>query len=405
MKETNSGFTPYHKLVILILATAQFTVLLGFMIMSPMGDMLMKSIDLKPAQFGTVVSAYAFSAATSGLLIAGFADRFDRKKLLIFFYAGFILGTFICGFTNSYATLVLARVITGLFGGVIGSISLAIVTDLFSLQQRGRVMGLIQMAIGASQVLGIPAGLYLGNTFGWQSAFIAIGILAVLTVILIIFKLKPIDEHLGSHHHDSVLGHLGQIFKNKQYLKAFITTILLSLGVYLMLPFSSVFAINNLHVSSEQLPLLFMFSGISSLIVLPLVGRLSDHFAKIKIFTIAIIWFSIMVIIYTNLSPLPFAWVVALNIIMQMGLLGRMTPASALISAVPDVKDRGAFMSMNASLQQVAGGIAAWLAGLIVVQKSPNSPIEHYSTIGYMIAAVNILSIILMIRINRSIKK
>src|ERR1700754_4217104 len=149
-------FTGYQKLVIFILAFTQFTVILDFMIMSPLGDMLMKSMSLKPAAFGVAVSAYAFSAGISGLLTAGFADKFDRKKLLLFFYLGFTAGTVMCGMAHTYQLLLAARIITGLFGGVIGSISMAIIADLFTLQQRGRVMGFVQMGFGASQVLGVP---------------------------------------------------------------------------------------------------------------------------------------------------------------------------------------------------------------------------------------------------------
>lgn len=406
MKETSPplGFSSYNKLVIFILAVTQFTVLLGFMIMSPLGDMLMKSIHLTPMQFGTVVSAYAFSAGASGLLTAGFADRFDRKKLLLFFYIGFILGTFICGFASSYLSLVIARIITGLFGGVIGSISLAIVTDIFSLQQRGRVMGLIQMGIGASQVLGIPVGLYLGNAFGWQSVFMVIGILAVIIALLITLKLKPITSHLALQQSHSVLSHLWNTFSKKQYLISYAAAAMLAVGGYLIMPFSSVFAVNNLQVSQAQLPLLFMFAGVSSLIIMPYVGRLSDRFEKINIFTIAIIWMTIMVVIYTNLSPLPFIWIVVLNIVMQMGILSRSTPGSALISAVPEISDRGAFMSMNASIQQIAGGIAAWLSGLIVYQSSPTAPLENYPIIGYAVALVSLLSLVLMLQINKYVK-
>src|SRR5436190_18948739 len=142
-------FLPYQKLVIALLAITQFTVILDFMVISPLGDFLMKSLDLQPNQFGLVVSAYAFSAGISGLLTAGFADKFDRKKLLLFFYAGFIIGTMMCGLAHSYFMLLIARIITGLFGGVIGSISMAIVTDLFPIEQRGRVMGFMQMGFGA----------------------------------------------------------------------------------------------------------------------------------------------------------------------------------------------------------------------------------------------------------------
>src|SRR5204862_6247580 len=137
-------FTKYQVLVIFLIAFTQFTVVLDFMVMSPLGDMLMKSMSLKTKQFGFAVSAYAFSAGISGLLTAGFADRFDRKKLLLFFYIGFIFGTLLCGLSHTYFMLLFARIITGLFGGVIGSISMAIVADLFPIEQRGRVMGFMQ---------------------------------------------------------------------------------------------------------------------------------------------------------------------------------------------------------------------------------------------------------------------
>src|SRR5881392_177734 len=122
-------FTGYQRLVILLIALTQFTVVLDFMVMSPLGDMLMKSMELTTSQFGFAVSAYAFSAGISGFLTAGFADRFDRKKLLLFFYAGFIAGTIFCGLANTYTALITARIITGIFGGVMGSIAMAIVAD------------------------------------------------------------------------------------------------------------------------------------------------------------------------------------------------------------------------------------------------------------------------------------
>jgi predicted MFS family arabinose efflux permease len=152
-------FTPYQRLVIAILAFLQFTIVLDFLILSPLGAILIKELHITPAQFGWVVSSYAFSAGISGLATAGFADRFDRKKLLLFFYGGFIGGTVLCGLAPSYHLLLIARIVTGIFGGVIGSISLAIAADLFPLEVRGRVMGLVQTAFAASQVLGLPLGL------------------------------------------------------------------------------------------------------------------------------------------------------------------------------------------------------------------------------------------------------
>lgn len=395
--------TGYQKLVIFLLAITQFTVILDFMIMSPLGDMLMKSMSLKPAAFGVAVSAYAFSAGISGLLTAGFADRFDRKKLLLFFYIGFIAGTFFCGLATTYEQLVAARIITGLFGGVIGSISMAIITDLFSLQQRGRVMGFIQMGFGASQVLGVPIGLYIAGLWNWEAPFLMVASLAVLIALVIMFKLKPVNAHLAVQRDKSAFMHLWHTVIKRKHRIGFTATALLSIGGFMMMPFGSAFAINNLKISNDQLVMLFMISGVSSVVIMPFIGRLSDKISKIKIFAVATIWMMIMCVVYTNLGPTPFWLVLIFNILMMMGVMSRMVPSSALTSAVPDLEDRGAFMSINASLQQIAGGVAAAVAGMIVTQQAKTSPLQNYNVVGYVIVVVSIISIFLMYRVSKII--
>src|SRR5215203_4239951 len=201
-------FTSYQSLVILLLALTQFTVVLDFMVMSPLGDMLMKTMDLTTSQFGFAVSAYAFSAGISGFLTAGFADRFDRKKLLLFFYTGFIAGTAWCGIAQSFESLLAARIVTGVFGGVIGSVVLAIATDLFPPQMRGRVMGFIQTAFAASQILGIPIGIYLSNRWNWHVPFLALVVLGVIGGLLIAWQMKPVAEHLKTPQEHSAFDHL-----------------------------------------------------------------------------------------------------------------------------------------------------------------------------------------------------
>ncbi len=397
-------FTGYQKLAIFLLAITQFTVILDFMVMSPLGDMLMKSLSLKPSSFGIAVSAYAFSAGLSGLLTAGFADRFDRKKLLLFFYTGFILGTMFCGLASTYVELVAARIVTGLFGGVIGSISMAIVTDMFSLQQRGRVMGFLQMGFGASQVLGVPIGLYIANLWNWEATFWMVAILAVVIAIIIAYLLKPITGHLSVQQDKSAMMHLWHTVAKKRHRIGFTSTALLSIGGFMMMPFGSAFAINNLKITYTQLPLLFMVSGVSSLIVMPLIGRLSDRINKFKIFAFASIWMMIMCVVYTNLSVTSFWIVVCLNILMMMGIMSRMVPSSALTSAIPELEDRGAFMSINSSLQQIAGGVAAAVSGMIVVQKTKFSPLEHYNWVGYVIVIISIISIFLMYRVSKLVE-
>ena len=398
-------FTSYQKFVIFILAITQFSVILDFMVMSPLGDMLMKALSLKPNQFGFAVSAYAFSAGISGLLTAGFADRFDRKKILIFFYSGFIIGTLLCGLAPTYHLLLAARIITGVFGGVIGSVSMAIITDLFDIHHRGRVMGFIQMGFGASQVLGVPISLYLANIWGWQAPFLMVAALGLVIVLAIIFRLQPVTKHLVLQHDRSPLMHLWHTVAKRNYRIGFMATAMLSIGGFMMMPFGSAFAINNLHISQAQLPILFMVSGVSSLIIMPLVGKLSDKVDKFTIFAIASVWMMVVVVFYTHLSVTPLWLVIIFNILMMMGIMSRMIPSTALATAIPEMQDRGAFMSINASLQQISGGFAAAFAGLIVVQKDKNSPLQHYDTLGYVVIGVSIITIFLLYRVSNMIKK
>jgi predicted MFS family arabinose efflux permease len=401
----SAKFTSYQIIVIALLALTQFSVVLDFMVMSPLGDMLMKSMSLTTTQFGLAVSAYAISAGLSGLLTAGFADSFDRKKLLLFFYIGFIVGTLLCGFASSYPLLIAARIFTGIFGGVIGSIGMAIVADLFSLQQRGRVMGFMQMGFGASQVLGIPISLYLANAWGWQMPFFMIVGLAFTIWLLIVFKLKPITQHLEVKSDKSAFLHLLHTISNRNYRVGFLSTALLSLGGFMMMPWGSAFSINNLNVTQEQLPLLFMISGIATLLIMPIIGKLSDKFDKLKLFAIASVWMMIVALIYTSLTPVPFWVVVTVNILLMMGIMSRMVPAMALVTALPEMKDRGAFMSINSSLQQIAGGIAAAIGGMIVVQKDKYSPLEHYDTLGYVIVVISLIGVFMLWRVNNLAKK
>ena len=375
------------------------------MVMSPLGDILMKSLNLKPANFGIAVSAYAFSAGISGLLTAGFADKFDRKKLLLFFYVGFIIGTICCGLAHTYALLVAARIITGLFGGVIGSISMAIITDIFSLQQRGRVMGFIQIGFGASQVLGIPIGLYLAGVWGWEAPFWMIAGLSIGIALLIAIKLRPLVQHLSIQTDKSVFKHLLHTISKADYRVGFTATALLSIGGFMMMPFGSAFAVNNLKLTTQQLPILFMVSGICAIIIMPLVGKLSDKIDKFKIFATASVWMMIMCVVYTNLGPTSFYLVIFYNILMMMGIMSRMIPSSALTSAIPDMADRGAFMSINSSLQQIAGGVAAGVAGLIVTQPSKGAPLQNYNVIGYLIVLISITGILLMSRVSKLAKR
>jgi predicted MFS family arabinose efflux permease len=397
-------FTSYQIIVILILSLTQFSVVLDFMVMSPLGDLLIKDLKISPAQFGVVVSSYALSAGLSGFLTASFADKFDRKKLLLFFYGGFIIGTMLCGLSNSYWLLVFARIFTGIFGGVISSISLAIVADLFDINHRGRVMSFLQMGFGMSQILGIPISLYLAKVWHWQAPFYLIVILASVIFFVALFVLQPVNAHLKLQR-ENAIKHLWQTISNKEYRIGYIATAFMSLGGYLMMPWGSTYSVNNIGISQEDLPLMFMIVGIATFAIMPLVGILSDKLNKFTIFTGASVLMVITVLIYTQLPKVSLILLILVNVFMMMGIMARMVPSQALAASIPAMKDRGAFMSINSSLQQMAGGVAALIGGLIVQQKTQSSPLENFDKLGYLVVAVILVNILFTYRVYSFVSK
>jgi len=323
----------------------------------------MPALKITPTQFGLVVSVYAFSAGASGLLAAGFADRYDRKKMLLFFYVGFIVGTLFCGLAPNFHALLLARMVTGLFGGVLGAVCGAIATDLFEYELRGRVMGLMQTAFAASQILGIPAGLYFSNLWGWHAPFIMIVLLGSVVGVLIWMYMKPIDGHLKLQGDNSAVRHLVETVKTPNYLFAFVTMALLTTGGFMLMPFASAFTVNNLGISMEQLPMIYLVSGISAMIIGPMIGKVSDAVGKFRVFIVG----------------------------------------SLLMSAIPTPAQRGSFMSVSSSIQQMSGGLASIVAGLIVVEGA-GGKLEHFNTLGYIIVGVISATLAMMYIINKSVE-
>lgn len=397
-------FNKYEVFIIAILAILQFTVILDFMVLSPLGAILLIELHIIPAQFGLVVSVYAFSAGASGLLAAGFADKFDRKKLLLFFYTGFMIGTILCALAPSYHLLLAARIITGLFGGVIGSISFAIITDIFSMEVRGRVMGFVQMAFAATQVLGIPIGLYLANHLGWHSPFWLIAIFATIIGLVIFIYMEPIDAHLKIQSKHNPVQHLWKTLSNPNYLKGFMAAVLMATGGFMLMPFGSAFSTNNLKLQMTDLPILYSITGVFSIIFGPLIGKFSDKIGKFRVFLMGSVLSMVLVGIYTHLGVTPLWEAIVLNVVLFIGITSRVIPASALLTALPQPQDRGAFMSINSSIQQISGGFASALAGVIVVQ-SGSGVLLHYDILGFVVIGSMIITVILMYVLNNHVKK
>jgi predicted MFS family arabinose efflux permease len=399
----SQAISGYQKLIIALLAFLQFTIILDFMVLAPLGAMIMPALRVDPSQFGVLVSVYAFSAGAAGLLASGFTDRFDRKKLLLFFYAGFVMGTLLCAFADTYRFLLLARMVTGIFGGMIGSIVFAITTDLFDYRLRGRVMGVVQAAFAASNVLGLPIGLYLANRWSWHAPFFMIVAASAAVGVIIVVYMRPIDAHLAMRPDRSPLRHFVHTISTPRYLQGFAATFLLATGGFMLLPFGSVYTVHNIGIPIERLPLIYMVTGICAMIAGPLIGRASDAAGKFMVFSVGCAATVVMVVIYTNLGVTPISMVILVNVLLFIGVSSRMISASALVSAVPSPLDRGSYMSISSSLQQISGGIAATTAGMIVKQ-SPVGTLEHFDVVGYVVVASTVLTWIMMYFISRRVE-
>src|SRR6201985_893175 len=403
-RQQQHGFSRYQSLLIALLAFVQFTVILDFMIMSPLGAIIMPALSITAAQFGLRGSAYAFSAGISGILAAGFADRFDRKRLLLFFYLGFTAGTALCALAPNYHLLLIGRIVTGLFGGVIGSIVLAIITDLFALNLRGRVMGFVQTAFAASQVLGIPVGLFLSNHWNWHVAFGALVGLSIAAIAAISLVMRPVNAHFLLKQDHNAFRHLIATVGQPRYTLAFGVTTLLATGGFMLMPFGSAFTVHNLGIDIVHLPTIYLISGLFSIFTGPLVGRASDAFGKFPVFVFGSAVSVIMVLVYTHLGQVSLATVILVNVLMFVGIFSRMIPSQALISAIPVPSQRGSFSAVSASLEQLSGGLGSVLAAAIIAQNADGS-LRHFDRLGYVVVATSILSLTAMYFVQRQVAK
>ena len=403
-QELERGFSRYQSFLVALLAFIQFTIILDFVIMSPLGAILMPALDITAGQFGVAVSAYAFSAGISGVLAAGFADRFDRKRFLLFFYVGFTAGTALCALAPNYHVLLLGRIVTGLFGGVVGSVVLAIITDLFPLHLRGRVMGFVQTAFAASQVLGIPVGLFLANRWSWHVSFWAIVVLAIVVILSVLMLMRPVNEHLRLKQDRNAFEHLIATVTEPSYTLAFAVTTLLATGGFMLMPFGSAFTVHNLGIDIEHLPTIYLVSGLFSIFTGPLVGRLSDAIGKFPTFVFGTAMSIVMVLIYTHLGQTTLTVAIVVNVLMFVGIFSRMIPSQALISAIPAANQRGSFSAISASVQQLSGGLGSVFAAAIITQNADGS-LSHFDRIGYVVVGTSLVALTAMYFVQKQVAR
>ncbi|MCC7442757.1 MAG: MFS transporter [Bdellovibrionales bacterium] len=381
-----------ERILILTLAFLQFTHIVDFMMLMPLGPQLMRIFEIGPGEFGILVSAYTFAAGASGLFAAFFVDRYDRRRVLAFMYCGFLLGTLACGFSPDYGTLFAARVLTGAFGGVLGSQVLAIIGDTVPLERRGSAMGLVMLALSMASIAGVPAGIWAANRMGWQAPFVGLAIAGLPGLALMLRVVPSLRSHISSDRADrKMMAVLRRVFADSGQRAALAFGFLLVIGHFMVIPFLSPSFVANVGFSDDDLMYVYMFGGSATLITSPLIGKLADRVGKHRVFTIFLVLSLIPMWALTMLGPTPMAQVLVLTVSFFICANGRMVPAMALITSSVPTASRGSFMSVNSSLQQIASGTAA-LVGSTIITKDASGRILHFPTLAYIAIGISGLS-------------
>jgi len=388
-------------LILLVLASIQFTAIVDFVVVMPLGPELMQALRIGPWEYGLIVESYTFAAGIAGLVAAALVDRFSRRTAFLSLFAGFLIGTLCCALAPNYQLLIAARAVTGFFGGILGGMAMAIVGDVFPEERRGRATGALMSAFAMASILGVPFGLLLGQNFGWHVPFLALVALGIPVFIVAAWCLPPLRAHLGvkqAHPLRSLL----TTFQSRSNLSAFALMGALMMGAFAVIPYINPYLVANVGVPKFYLPLVYATGGLFTLIASPIVGRLADRFGKLLMFRIMAPLSALMLIAVTFLPPLP----PLLAVLVVSGLFvtnsGRMIAAMAMITGTVPPHRRGAFLSANASMQHIASGIGTLLASCVVVEAA-DGKLQHFGMVGLLACGVTLLSIWLAGRLRQPV--
>ena len=397
--------TKQERIVLILLASLNFTHILDFMIMMPLGNYLMPYFHISPQEFSLLVSCYTLSAAMSGFVAAFYVDGFDRKKVLLTAYTGFLIGTIACGLSPTFYFLLIARTIAGIFGGVIGAQVLSIVADTFRYEKRGAAMGAIMSSFAIASTFGIPFGLYLANLISWHAPFLLIGVTGCVLIPVIMRYLPSMSGHLENQEDNqrSKRKVIMDILHDKSQYMALLFSGLVMFGHFITIPFINPFLEFNVGFSKNFSPLVYLFGGITSFFAANYLGKLSDQKGKLVIFRWSVLVALPLIFMLTNIPPTQamIPVLILFNLWFMAGT-GRGVTASAMVSNVVKPEQRGSFQSFNSSLQQLGSGMAALLAGFVVSKDPLTGKLVHYDRVGYISIGVLIVTIFLA---NRVFKK
>lgn len=385
--ETVAALKRYNETaMLLLLAAIQFAINLDFLIVMPLGPQYMRVMHITPAQFNTIVAAYAVAAGIAGIGAGFFLDRFDRKSALFSLFLGFGIGTLFCAMSPTYSLLVASRAIAGAFGGVTGALILAIVGDVIPMERRGKAMGLVMSAFSVASIVGVPLGLVLASNFSWHVPFYLIAAISVPILGLMLRFVPSLHSHLVHAGSEDPAGRMLALIKEPNHQMAFLFMAVLTCAGFTIFPTMATYMVTNVGMTEKQLPFIYLTGGICTLFSMNWIGRWADRAGKRRVFTIMSLCATVPVAIITNLPHVPLLLALTVSTLLMICMSGRFVPAMAMMTATVEARNRGGFMSINSSVQQFSCGLAAWVSGAIIGE-SASHQITHYSIAGIVSVA------------------
>jgi predicted MFS family arabinose efflux permease len=397
------GLSGAEWLLLLVLAAIQFTHIVDFMILIPLQAQLLGALHIRLQDFGVLVSAYGFSASAAGLLAARFVDRFDRKRTLLTLYAGFTAGTLLCAASADYWLLLLGRVVAGGFGGVAAATLLSVVGDAFPYERRATAMGVVMSSFSLALIAAVPAGLYLAGLLGWRAPFAVLGGLSLVVLAAAAYALPPLRGHLDALAAEDSPGLL-RVLLEPNHLRAYAMMVALVFGVFMVGAYVPYYLVANVGVREADLPLIYLCGGLGTLLPVTLFGRLADRYGKLRVFRILALATVGSILLLANLPPVTLPVAIGAYVLFNLTTSGRWVPAQAMITAAAAPRYRGSFMSVTASVQQMALGLASVTAGLIlgapagepaVAGEGALRPLTGFGWVGLLSAGFTVVSVLL----------
>ena len=382
---------PHEWSFLLILAAAQFSHVLDFVIMMPLGPEFIDEWAISPQQFGFLVSIYTFSGALCSFLGAFFIDRFDRKTALLRLYVGFTIGTLACALAPSYLSMLLGRAITGAFGGLMGAVVFSIIGDVFNESRRGAAMGTVMSAFSLASIIGVPIGLWLAH-ISWRVPFYTLSGVSIVIMLAAYKILPPLRAHLVAKRKIDIESELRFLILSEGHWRAFALIVFLMLAAFTVIPYIATYMKKNIGLSRNDLALMYFVGGFFTLLTSRLVGRWSDRFGKQKVFVWMALFSTVPILLLTNMPRIPVTTAIIVTTLFSVLISGRAVPAMSMITSTVVAERRGSFMSFTSAVQQLASGFASLIGGIILTE-SANGELVNYDLVGYTAVMATLFSI------------